>query len=136
MEVQDYDFSVVHRSGPELLLPAALSCDAVQKPFCQRCYCPLEGERLAEISEVEEGERISKVVEAFMSGMEKVQAITQTNGAGILGEGPTISELRSAQLNEFGNLEEYAMNRKGMVIDEIGLLRSARREELPIAAPR
>ena len=41
IEVQDYDFAVEHREGKQLVVPDALSRDAMPKPLCQRCYRPL-----------------------------------------------------------------------------------------------
>ena len=51
VDIPDFDFTIEHRSGPELVVPDALSRDAVPKPLCQRCYCPLDSARLEEISE-------------------------------------------------------------------------------------
>lgn len=41
LDVQDYDFTINHASGPNFVLPDTLSRDEVQKPLSQICYRPL-----------------------------------------------------------------------------------------------
>ena len=80
-----------------------------------------------------EAERVAPIVESMMEGAGRVQ---MSASVGILGEGPTTGELRAAQVSEWGDLESYAGSVKGMVVDDAGLLRSTRREELPIVVAK
>lgn len=105
------------------MVPDALSRDAVPKPLCQRCYCLLSIEVIEEQDEVRSLERVASLVEGSW------------NGAGILGGGPTEEELRSAQVGEYGDVEEFAAGRKDYLVDDVGILRSTKREELPIIIP-
>ena len=56
VDIKYFDFTIAHRSGPELVVPDALSRDAVPMPLCQRYHCLLDGFRLEEISEKADAE--------------------------------------------------------------------------------
>ena len=116
--IQDFDFIIEHRAGPELAVPDTLSRDAVPKPLFQRRYVPINGARLEEISEAADVERVAAIVEGADMGT-------------IYG-GPSISELRSAQQEEFGDLNQYSASQKKIIVDDEGLLRSTRCDELPV----
>ena len=132
-KIQDLDFTIEHRSGPELVVPDTLSQDAVPKPLCQRCYNPLHRARVKEINKELEDERVAAIVENVIQWAERVQNATNV---GIFGGGPTSAELRAAQVTEWGDLEMYTSRQKGLIADDVGLLRSTRREELPIVVPK
>ena len=119
--IQDFDLILKHRTGPELVVPNTLSRDAVPKPLCQRCYVPIDDSRLEKISEAAEVERVAAIVEGA--------------DMGTLYRGPSISELRSAQQEEFGDLNKYAASQKKMIVDDEGLLHSTRRDKLPVVVP-
>lgn len=58
VEVQDFDFVVKYSPGASMVVPDALSRDAVTKPLCQRCFgeiAPADGD--AEVAKEIEEER-------------------------------------------------------------------------------
>lgn len=41
LDMQDFDFTIHHANGPNLVVPDTHSMDAVSKPLYQRCYRPI-----------------------------------------------------------------------------------------------
>lgn len=124
VEIQDFDFTVEHRSGPELVVPDALSRNAVQNPLFQRCYSPLGQEVIDE----KDG----------TAGLEQVSALVEVSwcGVGITGGGPSEEEMRIAQVVQFGNVQDFVDGRRDYLVDDEGLLRSTKRKELPMIVPK
>lgn len=118
VDVQDHDFVVEHRAGKELVVPDTLSRDTVPKPLCQRCYRPLhdlyvEGVVSKEIREV-------------------VSAVAEVGG---FGNGPTTQAIRAAQIEDFGYRSHTAQAGKNMAVDEEGLLRIEKSDNLVLVVP-
>lgn len=128
-----FDFTIEHRSVPELVVPDALSRDAVPEPLCQRCYNLLHWAPVEKINKELEDEHVAAIVSNVIQGAERVQNATNV---GIFGGGATSAELRAAQVTEWGDLETYASRQKRLIVDDAGILRSTRREELPIVVPK
>lgn len=133
IQIQDLDFKVEHRNGPELVIPDTLSRDAVPKPLCQRCYQPLEHEREEEVYASREEERVSRVAEHYVEKGEKICAIRH---AQINGNGPTKDELREAQAAEFGEVNAFVKKGRELMVDDEGIVRSTRQGEIPAWLPR
>lgn len=123
IEVQDHDFKVEHGAGPDLVVSDTLGRDAVPKPLCQRCYNPLDSSTLHRINSEREEKRVYKAAEEVMRCAEKVRAVQES---GVIGNGPTKDELRSAQAEEFGNIHEYVRKGKQLMVDDDGIVRSTR----------
>jgi len=126
VEVQDFEFTIEHRSGPELVVPDALSRDAMPKPLCQSCYGAMDRVCRGEICHDEERESVAVLNEAVSITAGQVEA---------LGDGPTEGELGTAQISEFGDLTTYVRGRRNLLVDNVGLLRSTKRDELPVVVP-
>lgn len=92
VEVQDCDFSVEYWSGPELVVPAALSRDAVPKPLCKRCYCPLSDATLERHNREMEGEQGTAIIESFI----RTESVRAVERAAIVANGLTSGDLRTA----------------------------------------
>eukprot|EP00171_Calliarthron_tuberculosum_P002219 IDg2219t1 len=108
LEIQDYDFDIVHAKGTQMTVPDTLSRDAVSKMLCQRCYNPLR---------------------------DPVESICAIREVAILGNGLSIEETRKEQMKEFGDLNEYAEARRDILVDEDGVLRIARDGDLAVVVP-
>lgn len=74
-----------HRAGGELVVPDALSTDAVPKPLCQRCYSSLDGKSLEYIARREEAEGVDSAVRNTHA--ERVSAVMEV---GAFYAGPSI----------------------------------------------
>ena len=48
LEIMDHEFVIEHKAGKELVVPDAMSRDAVPKPLCQRCRSPIDRESQSE----------------------------------------------------------------------------------------
>lgn len=64
---------------------------------------------------------------------ERVEAVLEGSWKAVeLGRGgPTEEELKTAQRTEFGDMREYVNGKSGYLVDDVAILRSTRREELP-----
>lgn len=76
LDIQDFDFAIAHAKVPTMVLPDALTRDAVPKPLYQRCYNLLT-----------DGEQSVGDVENFNAVME----------AAILESGPTTEKMLNKQ---------------------------------------
>ena len=131
VDVQDFDFVVEHRAGRELVVPDALSRDAVPKPLCQRCYSALDGKSLESITRREEEERMDCAVRNMHA--ERVSAVMEVSA---FAARPSIQEIRSEQEKQFGCLGQAANDNKRMIVDEDGLLRIGSGSDLLIVVPQ
>lgn len=95
--------------------------------LCQRCYCPLDMLILEDFGSNEESDRVSLLTQSSMQGVGEL---------GPNGNGKKDGDLRAAKLAAFGELEDCANTRKNFLVDDVGLLRSTKRAELPIMAPK
>ena len=82
---------------------------------------------LEELCREDEMERVAAVTEDASWAVGQVESI---------GNGPSEGQLRAAQLAEFGDLEAYACGKKSFLVDDVGLLRSTKRAELPVVVPK
>lgn len=130
LEIQDFDFIIEHRNGPALVVPDTLSRDAVAKPLCQRCYCPLDAAKAEELAQHADQERVAALQEALPSDR------TPTTGRGGLRSGPRNGVIQDKQVEEFGDLNEYLQSKGNFVIDEYGLLRRVLKTDLPVVVPK
>ena len=90
VQIQDFDFTIEHRSGPELVVLDTLSRNAGQ-----RCYNPLRRVWVEEINKELEDGHVAAIVENVIQGAERVQNATNL---GIFGGGPTSAEPRATQV--------------------------------------
>ena len=112
MEILEFKFNVEYAPGAALVVRDALSRDAVDKPLCQRCYRPLQHE-----------------------GEEFVTAVIDV---GAFGDGPSVTALRNAQAQEFGDAELFVAGQPvgRYKIDVDGLLRIKQGDSSPVVVPR
>lgn len=140
VEIMDHDFTIEHRGGKELVVPDTLSRDAVPKPLCQRCYCPMNDRRIEDALESAEAECISRILE---SQLDDQSPLREADGAdsvlavvNAFAPGPSRAEFLTAQETEFGDLKRYVKSLRGGAIDDNGLMCVARAGHLPIVVPK
>lgn len=77
---------------------------------------------------------VAAITEQIMRGWEKLRAVVS---AGIGGNGPTNEELLAAVVAEFGgDVSTYGRTHRQYIVDEKGLLRILRKDEMPVVVPR
>lgn len=131
VDVQDFDFVVEHRAGRELVVPDTLSRDAVPKPLCQRCYKALDWHKLENFTVKQQDEQVDSEVKSLSA--ERVSTIVEVSA---FAAGPSIQELRHAQTEEFGCLQDAADSDKRMLVDDDGLLCIHSKGDVMIVVPQ